>query len=72
MNQPPTNIDNAVESKLNPVKDALFIENANSPEVKKFIEEKYKGAIVPCSDSSAFSLTAMERSPKLTLVGILC
>jgi D-methionine transport system substrate-binding protein len=68
------NTNYAIEAKLNPVKDALFIENANSPyanllvarsdnkdsapvkklaaalnspEVKKFIEEKYKGAIVP-------------------------
>ena len=64
----------AMEAKLNPTKDALFIEAKdspyanivavrkgdenrpeiqklmkalNSPEVKKFIEEKYKGAIVP-------------------------
>jgi D-methionine transport system substrate-binding protein len=62
------------QAKLNPVKDSLFIEDANSPyanllvarddnksspafkkliaavnspEVKKFIEEKYKGAVVP-------------------------
>ena len=65
---------NAMEAKLNPTKDALFIEAKdspyanivavrkgdenrpeiqklmkalNSPEVKKFIEEKYKGAIIP-------------------------
>ena len=64
----------AMEAKLNPTKDAIFIETKdspyanivavrkgdekrpeiqklmkalNSPEVKKFIEEKYKGAIVP-------------------------
>ena len=64
----------ALEAKLNPTKDALFIEAKdspyanivairkgdenrpeiqklmkalNSPEVKKFIEEKYKGAIIP-------------------------
>ena len=64
----------AMEAKLNPTKDALFIEAKdspyanivavrkgdenrpeiqklmkalNSPEVKKFIEEKYKGAIIP-------------------------
>ena len=64
----------AMEAKLNPTKDALFIEpkdspSANivavrkgdenrkeiqalkkaltSPEVKKFIEEKYKGAVIP-------------------------
>lgn len=68
------NTNYALEAGLNPVKDALFIEGAdspyanivvttearkddpaiaslvkalNSPEVKKFIEEKYKGAIVP-------------------------
>jgi D-methionine transport system substrate-binding protein len=68
------NTNYAIEAKLNPVKDSLFIEDANSPyanllvarddnksspafkkliaavnspEVKKFIEEKYKGAIVP-------------------------
>ena len=64
----------AMEAKLNPTKDALFIEAKdspyanivavrkgdenrpeiqklmkalNSPEVKKFIEEKYQGAIIP-------------------------
>ena len=64
----------AMEAKLNPTKDALFIEPKNSPyanivavrkgdenrkeiqalkkaltspEVKKFIEEKYKGAVIP-------------------------
>ncbi len=64
----------AMEAKLNPTKDALFIEAKdspyanivavrkgdenrpeiqklmkalNSPEVKKFIEDKYKGAIIP-------------------------
>ena len=64
----------AMESKLNPTKDALFIEPKDSPyanivavrkgdenrkeiqalkkaltspEVKKFIEEKYKGAVIP-------------------------
>ncbi|WP_343593382.1 MetQ/NlpA family ABC transporter substrate-binding protein [Paracidovorax wautersii] len=68
------NTNYAIEAKLNPTKDALFIESADSPyanfvaarrdrindpaiqklvkalhtpEVKKFIEEKYKGAIVP-------------------------
>jgi len=68
------NTNYALEAKLNPVKDSLFIEDANSPyanllvarednkdspamkklaaalnspDVKKFIEEKYKGAIVP-------------------------
>lgn len=68
------NTNYALEAKLNPVKDSLFIEDGNSPyanllvarednkdspavkklaaaltspEVKKFIEEKYKGAIVP-------------------------
>ncbi|KRB70581.1 MetQ/NlpA family ABC transporter substrate-binding protein [Noviherbaspirillum sp. Root189] len=68
------NTNYALEAKLNPVKDSLFIENGdspyanllvarednknseaikklasalNSPEVKKFIEEKYKGAVVP-------------------------
>jgi D-methionine transport system substrate-binding protein len=68
------NTNYAIEAKLNPVKDSLFIEDANSPyanllvarpdnkdsaaikklavalnspEVKKFIEEKYKGAVVP-------------------------
>ncbi len=64
----------AMEAKLNPTKDALFIEAKDSPyanivavrkgdeqqpeiqklmkalqspEVKKFIEDKYKGAIIP-------------------------
>lgn len=64
----------ALEAKLNPLKDSLFIEDKdspyaniiavrednkdtdkikaltkaiNSPEVKKFIEDKYKGAIIP-------------------------
>lgn len=64
----------ALEAKLNPLKDSLFIEDkdspyaniiavrednkdtdkikalskaVNSPEVKKYIEEKYKGAIIP-------------------------
>ena len=68
------NTNYAIEATLNPVKDSLFIEDANSPyanllvarednknspafkkliaalnspEVKKFIEEKYKGAVVP-------------------------
>ncbi|OWW21798.1 MetQ/NlpA family ABC transporter substrate-binding protein [Noviherbaspirillum denitrificans] len=68
------NTNYALEAKLNPVQDSLFIEDArspyanllvarednkdspafkklaaalNSPEVKKFIEEKYKGAVVP-------------------------
>ena len=68
------NTNYAIEAKLNPVKDSLFIEDAQSPyanllvarednknspafkklvaalqspAVKKFIEEKYKGAIVP-------------------------
>ena len=68
------NTNYAIEAKLNPVRDSLFIEDANSPyanlliarpdnkdsaavkklavalnspEVKKFIEEKYKGAVVP-------------------------
>jgi D-methionine transport system substrate-binding protein len=68
------NTNYAIEAKLNPVKDSLFIEDANSPyanllvarqdnkdspaikklaaalnspAVKKFIEEKYKGAVVP-------------------------
>ncbi|MES2103581.1 MAG: MetQ/NlpA family ABC transporter substrate-binding protein [Pseudomonadota bacterium] len=68
------NTNYAIEVKLNPVKDSLFIEDANSPyanllvarednknsdafkklvlalnspEVKKFIEDKYKGAVVP-------------------------
>lgn len=67
------NTNYAIEAKLNPFKDSLFIEDANSPyanllvarddnknsdaikklaaalnspEVKKFIEEKYKGAVV--------------------------
>ncbi|OAT82330.1 MetQ/NlpA family ABC transporter substrate-binding protein [Desulfotomaculum copahuensis] len=64
----------ALEAKLNPVKDAIFLEDKsspfanvlvvrpedkdnpalkklaaalNSPEVKKFIEEQYKGAVIP-------------------------
>jgi len=68
------NTNYAIEAKLNPVKDSLFIEDANSPyanllvarednkdspafkklaaalnspAVKKFIEDKYKGAVVP-------------------------
>lgn len=68
------NTNYALEAKLNPTKDALFIEDKNSPyvnilvarpdnkdsdamqklakaltsdDVKKFIEDKYKGAIVP-------------------------
>jgi D-methionine transport system substrate-binding protein len=68
------NTNYAIEAKLNPVKDALFIEDANSPyanllvartdnqhqpafkklaaalnspEVKKFIQERYKGAVIP-------------------------
>ncbi|MEB0137726.1 MULTISPECIES: MetQ/NlpA family ABC transporter substrate-binding protein [unclassified Undibacterium] len=68
------NTNYAIEAKLNPVKDSLLIEDANSPyanllvarednknspafkklaaalnspEVKKFIQEKYKGAVVP-------------------------
>ena len=68
------NTNYAIEAKLNPIKDALFIEGADSPytnivvsradrandpliaklmkalhsaEVKKFIQEKYKGAVVP-------------------------
>ncbi|WP_420472959.1 MetQ/NlpA family ABC transporter substrate-binding protein [Noviherbaspirillum sp. ST9] len=68
------NTNYALEAKLNPVKDSLFIEDGNSPyanllvarednkdnaaikklsaalnspEVKKFIQEKYKGAVVP-------------------------
>ncbi|SHH13586.1 MetQ/NlpA family ABC transporter substrate-binding protein [Clostridium grantii] len=68
------NTNFALEADLNPTKDALFIENADSPyaniltvrpdnaeseeikalvealnsdEVKKFIEENYKGSIVP-------------------------
>lgn len=68
------NTNYAIEGKLNPTKDALFIEGADSPytniiaaradrandpliqklvkalhtpEVKKFIQEKYKGAVVP-------------------------
>jgi len=68
------NTNYAIEAKLNPTKDALFIENADSPytnivaarkdradgadiaklmkalhspDTKKFIEEKYKGAVVP-------------------------
>jgi D-methionine transport system substrate-binding protein len=68
------NTNYALQAKLNPTKDALFIEDSkspyvnvlatkkgqendpriqklakvlNSPEVKKFIEDKYKGAVVP-------------------------
>ncbi|KAI5933777.1 putative PDZ domain-containing protein PDZK1P1 [Manis javanica] len=68
------NTNYAIEAKLNPTKDALFIEGADSPytnivvsrqdrandpniaklmnalhtpDVKKFILEKYKGAVVP-------------------------
>lgn len=68
------NTNYALEAKLNPVKDSLFIEDGkspyanllvarednkdspafkklaaalNSPEVKQFIAEKYKGAVVP-------------------------
>ena len=68
------NTNFALDAKLNPTKDAIFIEDKNSPyanvlvtrpdnqndpsiqalvkvlnsaEVKKFIEDKYKGAIVP-------------------------
>lgn len=68
------NTNYALEAKLNPVKDSLFIEDSKSPyvnllvarednkgnaafkkltaalrspEVKKFIEDKYKGAVVP-------------------------
>lgn len=68
------NTNYALEAKLNPLKDALFIESKdspyanivairkedensdkikalskalNSPEVKKFIEDKYEGSIVP-------------------------
>lgn len=68
------NTNFALDAKLNPVKDALFMEDKdspyaniltvrpdnkdseaikklvevlNSPEVKKFIEDKYQGAIVP-------------------------
>lgn len=68
------NTNYALEAKLNPVKDSLFIEDGNSPyanllvarednkdrpafkklsaalnspEVKQFIEEKYKGAVIP-------------------------
>ncbi|WP_370678937.1 MetQ/NlpA family ABC transporter substrate-binding protein [Comamonas sp. GB3 AK4-5] len=68
------NTNYAIEAKLNPTKDALFIEGADSPytnivvarkdrandpniaklikalhstEVKQFIQEKYKGAVVP-------------------------
>ena len=70
------NTNYAIEAKLNPTKDALFIEGAESPytnivvaradrandeaiakltkalhseEVKKFILEKYKGAVVPAN-----------------------
>lgn len=68
------NTNYAIEAKLNPTQDALFIESADSPyanfvaaradrandpniaklvkalhtpEVKKFIQDKYKGAVVP-------------------------
>ena len=68
------NTNYAIEAKLNPIKDALFIEGADSPytnivvaradrandplvqklvkalhtpEVKKFLQDKYKGAVVP-------------------------
>ena len=68
------NTNYAIEAKLNPTKDALFIEGADSPytnivaaradrandasiakliqalhspQVKKFIQDKYKGAVVP-------------------------
>jgi D-methionine transport system substrate-binding protein len=68
------NTNYALQAKLNPLKDSLFIEDKNSPyvnvlavkegkekdpaiqklaevltspEVKKFIEEKYNGAVVP-------------------------
>lgn len=68
------NTNYAIEAKLNPTKDALFIEGADSPyanlvaaradrandpriqklvkalhtpEVKKFIQDKYQGAVVP-------------------------
>ncbi|HTN65696.1 MAG TPA: MetQ/NlpA family ABC transporter substrate-binding protein [Burkholderiaceae bacterium] len=68
------NTNYAIEAKLNPVKDSLFIEDANSPyanllvartdnkdspaikklaaalnspEVKQFLADKYKGAVVP-------------------------
>jgi D-methionine transport system substrate-binding protein len=68
------NTNYALQAKLNPTKDAIFIEDSkspyvnvlatkkgkendpriqklanvlNSPEVKKFIEDKYKGAVVP-------------------------
>lgn len=68
------NTNYALQAKLNPLKDAIFIEDKNSPyvnvlatkqgkqndpriqklakalhspEVKKFIEEKYKGAVIP-------------------------
>lgn len=68
------NTNYAIEAKLNPTKDALFIEGADSPytnivvarkdraggadiaklmsalhsaDAKKFIQEKYKGAVVP-------------------------
>ena len=68
------NTNYAIEAKLNPTKDALFIEGADSPytnivaaradhandpriqklmqalhspETKKFILDKYKGAVVP-------------------------
>lgn len=68
------NTNYAIEAKLNPIKDSLFIEDANSPyanllvarednkdspaikklaaalnspAVKKFIDDKYKGAVVP-------------------------
>lgn len=68
------NTNYAIEAKLNPLTDSLFIEDAsspyanllvarednanspamkklvaalNSPEVKQFIADKYKGAVVP-------------------------
>ncbi|MBP2655448.1 MAG: transporter substrate-binding protein [Firmicutes bacterium] len=71
------NTNFALEAKLNPVKDALFIEDKDSPyanilvvrqdrandpalqklikvltspEVKKFIEDKYQGTILPAQD----------------------
>ena len=70
------NTNYAIEAKLNPIKDALFIESSDSPytnivaaradrandeaiakltralhseDVKKFILEKYKGAVVPAN-----------------------
>ena len=68
------NTNYAIEAKLNPTKDSLFLESGSShyanfiaarkdrandpsilklvkalrtPEVKKFIQDKYKGAIIP-------------------------